>query len=160
IAWSDWASQPKTELKYGIRLDTSYYYWPGTWINDRPGMFTGSGMPMRFADVDGTTIDVYQATSQMTDESNQTFPLTIDTLPHHATGPLGYYGVFTANMHTDQVASSGSDAIVASAQARNVPVVTSKQMLTWLDGRNGSAFGSLAWTGGTLTFTIQQATGA
>ena len=43
-------------------------------------MFTGSGMPMRFADADGTMIDVYQATTQMTDESGQTYPFTIDTL--------------------------------------------------------------------------------
>ena len=30
MVWSDWASQPKTELAHGIRLDTNYYYWPGT----------------------------------------------------------------------------------------------------------------------------------
>ena len=36
-----------------------------------PGMFTGSGMPMRFADLDGSMIDVYQAATQMTDESGQ-----------------------------------------------------------------------------------------
>jgi hypothetical protein len=47
IVWSDWASQPKTELANGIRLDTDYYYWPGSWVNDRPGFMTGSGMPMR-----------------------------------------------------------------------------------------------------------------
>ena len=45
IAWSDWATQPKVELANGIRLDTNYYYWPGTWVQDRPGLFTGSGMP-------------------------------------------------------------------------------------------------------------------
>ena len=66
-------------------------------------MFTGSGMPMRFADIDGTMIDVYQATTQMTDESGQTFPSTIDTLLDNALGAEGYYGVFTANMHTDTV---------------------------------------------------------
>ncbi len=32
-------------------------------------MFTGSGIPMRFADLDGSLIDVYQATTQITDES-------------------------------------------------------------------------------------------
>ena len=37
-------------------------------------MFTGSGMPMRFADLDGSMIDVYQAATQMTDESGQTVP--------------------------------------------------------------------------------------
>ena len=38
--------------------------------------------------------------------------------------PQGYYGVFTANMHTDNASHSGSDAIVASALARSVPVVS------------------------------------
>ena len=64
-------------------------------------MFTGSGMPMRFADPDGSMIDVYQATTQMTDESGQTYPEHIDTLLDNALGSKGYYGVFTANMHTD-----------------------------------------------------------
>src|SRR5205085_2172777 len=50
IAWSDYVSQPKVELAHGIRFDTNYYYWPGSWIQDRPGLFTGSGLPMRFAD--------------------------------------------------------------------------------------------------------------
>ena len=42
-------------------------------------MFTGSGMPMRFADLDGTMIDVYQAATQMTDESGQTLPVPRST---------------------------------------------------------------------------------
>ena len=62
---------------------------------------TGSGMPMRFADTDGSMIDVYQAPTQMTDESDQTYPFTPDTLLNNATGPLGYYGAFNVNMHTD-----------------------------------------------------------
>ena len=33
-------------------------------------------------------------------------------------------------------------------------------MLTWLDGRNSSSFGSLAWNGSTLSFTITAGTGA
>ena len=73
---------------------------------------------MRFANLDGTLIDVYQATTQMTDESEQTYPYTIDTLLDGALGSEGYYGAFTANMHTDSEFSDGSDAIVASAQAR------------------------------------------
>ena len=124
-----------------MRLDTNYYYWPPDWIQNRPGLFTGSGMPMRFADTDGAMIDVYQAVTQMTDESGQTYPFTIDTLLDRATGPLGYYGAFTANMHTDSADRAGADAIVASAQTRGVPVVSARQMLDWLDGRNGSAFG-------------------
>ena len=160
IAWSDWATQPKVELENGIRLDTNYYYWPGAWIQDRPGMFTGSGMPMRFADLDGSMIDVYQAATQMTDESDQTYPKNIDSLLNNALGPEGYYGVFTANMHTDSASSSGSDAIVASAQSHGVPVVSAQQMLQWLDGRNQSSFNGISWSGNTLSFTITHASGA
>ncbi|HEX3527811.1 MAG TPA: family 16 glycoside hydrolase [Thermoanaerobaculia bacterium] len=160
IAWSDWATEPKTEKAHGIRFDTNYYYWPGSWIQDRPGFFTGSGLPMRFADLDGTRIDVYQATTQMTDESGQSFPFNIDTLLDNALGSLGYYGVMTANMHTDTASHAGSDAIVASAQSRGVPIVSSQQMLTWLDGRNGSSFSNLSWSGTALSFTITAATGA
>jgi len=162
IGWSDYDSQPQIELKHGIRLDTSYYYWPPTWANDQPGMFTGSGMPMRYTDRNGNLIDVYQATTQMTDESGQSYPLNIDTLLDNAVGSMGYYGVFTANMHNDlgTYPGPGANEIVASAQARGIPVVSSLQMLSWLDGRNNSSFGSLAWSGGTLSFNISVATGA
>ena len=160
IVWSDYVTQPKVSLANGIRFDTNYYYFPPNWVQDRPGLFTGSAMPMRFADVDGTTIDVYQATTQMTDESGQTYPFTSDTLFDRALGPLGYYGVITANMHTDLPTEQPSDAAVNSAIARGIPVVSAKQMLDWLDGRNGSSFGSIAFDTGALTFAINPAAGS
>ncbi|MDQ1386331.1 MAG: large repetitive protein, partial [Actinomycetota bacterium] len=42
---SDYSTQPHVELANGMRLDTNYYYWPPSWIQDRPGLFTGSGFP-------------------------------------------------------------------------------------------------------------------
>jgi hypothetical protein len=160
IPWSDYDTQPQVELAHGIRLDLNYYYYPPGWVADRPGFFTGSGMPMRFALRTGQIVDIYQATTQMTDESGQTYPATIDALLDNAVGAAGYYGAFAANMHNDAVASTGADAIVASAKARGVPVVSAKQMLTWLDGRNNSSFGSITWSGGALSFTVSAAAGA
>jgi hypothetical protein len=160
VSWSDWASQPRQKEAHGIRLDTNYYHFPSSWIGAKPGFMTGSGMPMRFADLDGTTFDVYQAHTHMNDEAGQAYPFTINTLLDRALGPDGYYGAFTANMHTDEPVSTGSDAIVASAQARDVPVITARQLLRWTDGRNGSSFRSLSWSGGTLAFTVEVAAGA
>ena len=160
VAWSDWASQPKIELAHGIRLDTNYYHYPGAWIGSKPGFMTGSGIPMRFADLDGTTIDVFQAATQMTDESGQSYPATVDALLDKALGPEGYYGMFTANMHTDHADHAGSEAIVAAALARSVPVISAKQALTWLDGREASSFRGFAWNSGTLAFSIQASAAA
>jgi hypothetical protein len=162
IVWSDYATQPQVAFNHGIRLDTNYYYWPPDWVSNRPGFFTGSGMPMRFAKATGEMIDVYQAVTQMTDESGQTFPFNIDTLLDRAIGEDGYYGAFTANMHHDGIPLSAvnADAIVASAKARGIPVVSARQMLQWLDGRNGSSFGNITWNDSVLEFTITVGTGA
>ncbi|GAA1263003.1 hypothetical protein GCM10009665_60770 [Kitasatospora nipponensis] len=154
VEWDDWSTQPKTKLANGIRLDEDYYYYPASFTQDRPGFFNGTGEIMKFADTDGSIIDEYQATTQMTDESGQSYPATIDTLLGAAYGAQGYYAALSANIHTDYAASTASDAIIAAAKARGVPVVSGRQMLTWLDGRNGSAFSKLTWSGSSLTFSI------
>ena len=137
IAWSDWASEPKVERENGVRLDTNYYYWPGAWVQDRPGMFTGAGFPQRFADDDGSLIDVYQATTQMPDESGLTYNTFARALINRALGPDGYYGVFTANIHTDDSVAP-AEQIIAEAQAAGVQVITAAQLLDWTEGRNSS----------------------
>ena len=166
--WSDWVGEPLAERVHGIRFDTNYYYFPANWVLDRPGLFTGSGMPMRFADADGSLIDVYQATTQLTDETLLDPPGArgaaarrhIAALLDAALGAEGFHGVFTANMHTDDSVHGGADAIVQEALARGVPVVSSEQMLDWLDGRNETRFAGLAAEGGRVRFTLQPAPGA
>jgi len=160
IAWSDWVTGAIVQLENAIRFDTSYYFWPPGWVLNRPGFFSGSGMPMRFVNLDGSMIDVYHAASQMTDESGQTYPFTIDTLLDRALGAEGYYGAYTINAHTDVSQIPEATTTVNSALARSVPVVSSKQMLDWLDGRNSSSFGSPAWNNGSLSFTVTAGAGA
>ena len=154
VEWDDWATQPKTKLANGIRLDTDYYYFPDSFVKGRPGYFNGTGMPMRFADVDGSIIDVYLATTQITDESGLDIENSINTMLDNAIGPEGYYAVITANMHTAYATSPGSDTIVAAAQARGIPVVSGRQMLQWLDARNASGLGAISWGNATLGFDV------
>ncbi|WP_211235145.1 DUF4082 domain-containing protein, partial [Azohydromonas australica] len=160
IAWSDWSTGAQTQAKYGMRLDTSYYFWPPGWVADVPGIFTGSAMPMRFMRLDGAFIDVYQAATQMTDESGQSYPLTIDQLLDRALGAEGYYGAYTVNAHTDVDNIPESEAVVASAQARGVPVVSARQMLAWLDARNASAFSAMSWSGSAFNFSVSRSPAA
>jgi hypothetical protein len=160
VAWSGWAITPQVERAHGIRLDCTYYYWPAEWVSGRPGVFTGSGFPMRFADLDGTLIDVYQCATQMTDESGQLYPLTAEALLDKALGAEGYYGTFCANMHTDYAASPQSDAIVTAATTRGVPVIAARQLLTWLDERNSASFTDFSAAGDTVGFAIAAPNGA
>ena len=160
VAWSDYATQPKIELSYGIRMDTNYYHFPNTWIGALPGYMTGSGLIMRFSDVDGTPINTWQAHTHINDEADQVYSTHINYLLDNAIGANGYYGMLTMNMHTDEAEHPGSDAIVASAQARGVPIITAKQALEWMDGRDTSTFTSFTWSSNQLSFTLRPGTGA
>ena len=102
--------QPKVELAHGIRLDTNYYYWPRAWVQNRPGFFTGSGMPMRFADLDGD--DDRRLPGDDPDDRRVGPDATRSPSTRCSTArsaPEGYYGAFTANMHTDTADASRSD---------------------------------------------------
>jgi hypothetical protein len=161
VFWPDWASNARVELARGIRLDANYYHYPGSWIGTEPGFLNGGGFPMRFADLDGTLIDVYQQNTAMNDEAGQVYPATVDALLDKALGPQGYYSAFGVNMHTDNDAPHpGAEAIVASAQARDVPLISYKQLLDWTDGRNSSTIRGLAWNAGTFTFVTTKGAGA
>jgi hypothetical protein len=161
VVWSDFASEPQAEFQNGIRMDLNYYYWPSTWINDQPGMFTGSGIPMRFATASGQTIDVFQQVTEMTDESGQTYPYEVNALLAAATGPDAFYGAFGVNAHTDYGENPVSDAVIASAQAYNVPVISSENELNFEDAKDGSSFSATTWNAATskLTFNIVAASG-
>ncbi|MCL4788460.1 MAG: DUF4082 domain-containing protein, partial [Verrucomicrobia bacterium] len=163
IAWSEFTTLPELQLQYGIRLDVNYYHFPESWLSNYPGFMTGSGMAMRFARANGEMIDAYQAATQMTDESGQAYPATVNTLLDRALGPEGYYGAFVANMHTDsdtyiadRLSSVWSAAIIDSAKARGVPVISGRQLLTWLDARNGSSLHSINGNqlASALTFSV------
>ena len=161
VEWPDWATEAKLEAARGIRMDGNYYHYPGSWIGTKPGFMNGGGFPMRFGDTNGSLIDVYQANTNMTDESGQAYPATIDTLLDNAIGPNGFYGAFGTNIHTDFAAPQpDAEAIVASAQARGVPVISYKQLLDWVDGRNSSTIRGLSWSGGTLSFVTTVGAGA
>lgn len=97
----------------------------------------------------------------MDDEAGQAYPATVDALLDNAVGPNGYYGAFGTNIHNDNPAPNADDeAIVASAQSRGVPLISYKQLLDWVDGRNNSTIRGLSWSAGTFTFTTTVAAGA
>jgi flagellar hook capping protein FlgD len=173
LTWSDWDSQPKVDAENGIRLNTDYYWFPAAWTLNRAGLFTGSGMPMRFAAADGSLIDVYQATTYGADDAvrvnsadtadpNAVIPAMGKTLIDNALGTDGYYGAFTIQVHSDEPGDApGRNALIADAMNRHVPIVSERQLLTWLDGRDTSKFTDVSFgADGKLRFTVVPGAGA
>ena len=78
-----------------------------TWVNDRPGMFTGSGFPMRFADERRLADRRLPGGDPDDRRVGIDIPTHIKALLDGALGADGYYGVFTANMHTDEPVHAG-----------------------------------------------------
>ena len=161
VFWPDWASTAKVEAARGIRLDGNYYTFPESWLGATPGFMTGGGFPMRFADLDGALIDVYQQHTHLTDESTSDFEVSTAALLDKALGPLGYYGAFGMNIHTDNPGPSPAyENVVATAQTRDVPLISYRQMLEWVDGRSSSTIRGLSWDEGTFSFTTVVGAGA
>jgi hypothetical protein len=161
VFWPDWASNAKVEAARGIRMDANYYHYPGSWIGTKNGFMNGGGFPMRFADTDGTTIDVYQQNTNLDDEATTDFAGSMNALLDKALGPEGYYGAFGTNIHLDNPApTTGYEQIVPLAQSRGVPLISYKQLLDWVDGRNASTIRGLSWSSGALTFVTTVGAGA
>lgn len=149
--WSDYATSAKVEAARGLRVDLNYYYWPGGWVQNRPGFFTGSGIPMRFTDLTGSMIDTYQVPSHLVNESDIVWPAGIATQLDRALGPEGYYGAF--GTHYDYRGDNFETMLLQQAQQRGVPLVSGKQLGVWTDARNNSYFTNETWSGQTYTFT-------
>ena len=141
ITWSDWATQPKVEAAHGIRLDTNYYYWPAAWVQNRPGLLHRLGhadalrRPRRLDDrrLPGHDPDDRRERHGLP-AAHQHAARQRHRRARATTAPSPPTCTPTARTHP------GQQTIVNAALARGVPVVSARQMLTWLDGRNGSSF--------------------
>lgn len=152
VTWNGWADTAKIERAAGIRLDLGYYYWPGSWIRRRPGFMNGSGFPMRFADLDGRVLDIYQAASHLVNENGVDQRTGIAAMLDRALGPEQFFGAF--GTHYDYT-DGYFDHLVAAARERGVAMISAAQMLRWLDRREATRFEALAWNGHDLTFRVQ-----
>lgn len=153
--WSDWDSQPRVEMANGMRYTLEYVAYPGSWINGRAPLLTGSGMNMRLTDADGDMLDSYQGVTNFDDTAANT--TAINTLLDNAIGSAGYYGIF--GTHYD-MSDAYDQTVYAAAKARNIPMISADNALTWLDGRGSSTFSNFTGSNGQFSFTVNAAEGA
>lgn len=155
VVWTTWLNNQKIGRANGIRLDLNSYYWPGSWVQDRPGLMTGSGFPMKLADRDGSTIDVWATNTQLTDESGQTLNLHTRTLLDNALDPTKqFFGAFVANMHVDSSEEATAQTVLNVAVGRGVPIISAEQLLEWSDDRAATRLADTTWDGTALGFDV------
>jgi len=149
IPWNGWVDTVKVEREHGIRLSLNYYYWPESWVRGKQGFMTGSGFPMRFVDLDGEVLDIYQAATHIVDENGIKYPKSVGTMIDKALGPEQFFGVF--GTHYDFRDDFLSTAIQI-AKDKGVALISALQALRWTDARNNSRFEGIAWDGEKLSF--------
>jgi len=162
IVWVGWSEQAEIEAACGIRLDCNYYHYDqgsplGHWLGE-PGSFTGSGLPMKFADPDGQILDIYQMVTQLPDEhwlEADFFP-AFKTLLDRSLDQEGY-AFINLNCHTDRWQIWSREpmmGMLAYAKERGVPVWTAEQVYHFLAARDAAGFHDIQWSGCELTFTL------
>jgi hypothetical protein len=151
IVWSDYTSQAKIGRDWGIRFDMNYYYWPKAWVNGRTGFLTGSGIPMRFSTEKGELINVYQQETHLVDEIFDDDRAAVEGLIQRALGPEQFFGAF--GTHYD-FHNEFDKFLMELAQKYEVPMVSARQMLDWMDGRSRTDILNQQWDGESLAFTI------
>jgi hypothetical protein len=151
IPWNGWTDTVKVERDHGIRFSLNYYYWPESWIQGKQGFMTGSGFPMRFADLDGKVLDIYQAATHIVDENGIKYAKSVGYMINKALGPEQFFGMF--GTHYDFRDDFLSTAI-RIAKERGVALISASQALRWIDARSNSRFERVAWKQGTLSFDV------
>lgn len=167
FVWMGWDTHARVARQAGVRLDENYTPYALRGTLGRLGHLNGSAMPMKFASSAGATLDVYQLVSDMDYEyfpsgtTKAAMRQAIGGLLARSTGPNEFWGFL--GTHYDY--SGGAEALFrdglleevaarSGAGQRHIPLISAKQLLSWLDLRDGSTFQSTRFNGTMLTFSL------
>ncbi len=166
----DFAAEARLEEKHGIGMDINYAHYDiksnqgdqylgprGT----RQGNFTGSGLPMKFADTRGRIINVYQHLNSVYDQEY--------TESHDPEGFFnafrglmdrslqdGVYSYISVKSHNDEYYFSKVPLMrmIAYARSRSIPVWTALDLLDFLKMKDEAGFTEIRWSDNRLTFNL------
>lgn len=154
--WPDWDSVPKIDANNGLRINYNYDWYPNTWTGSNTGYLSGSGMAMRFTDVNGNLIDTYQGVTDLDYETDPT-TATMNADLDNTLNSNEFYGVF--GTHYDRADNDYYMLLLNAAISRNIPMISSSQLAVWKDALGSSTFTSITSTPAKLDFTAQVAEG-
>jgi hypothetical protein len=106
---------------------------------------------MRFSSASGELINVYQQETHLVDEIFNDEREAVERLVQRALGPEEFFGAFGTHydFHNDF-----DKFLMDLGQKYEIPMVSARQMLDWLDGRSRTDILEQRWNGESLAFTI------
>ena len=163
ILWSGWVKSARVQATYGMRLNLDYYHYGpalqmenGEWVY---GYFTGSGLAMKFMDIDGKVLNISQQLTQLVDEHLIKMPWglggsNVGGLEGAEVAKalleqslLKYPAAICGQFHADPIALGGEiaeeerrfmEGTLDFAQTYGIPIISAKKWLEFLDLRCNS----------------------
>ncbi len=178
LAWRGWADAARIQASFGIHMNTDYYeYGPLFSTGAADGFFghyTGSGLPMRFADQDGRMLNIYQQVTQFGDEYFLEVPWSGDVVLGAAQGVEtttnfiqssldGNFAAVTINFHSDTFdlpdyyrlpAIELLTGTLNAAYTRGVPIWSVQRWLDFTTMRQNTRFEAYRWQDKKLGFDL------
>ena len=166
----DFGAQARLEEKYGIGMDASYAFYdmnsnqPEHYLGSlgkNQGNYTGSGLIMNFADVNGRTVNVYQRYNAIYDQQY-----------NESHDPEGFFGAFkglvdrslyddiysvvSIKAHNNEYYFSKKPLMkmLEYANAKDIPVWTALNLLDFLKMKDEATFTNFSWSNSSLSFRL------
>jgi hypothetical protein len=165
----DLAAQAKLEEKHGIGLDCNYAHYDNNARQKQflgsygytQGNYTGSGLPMKFADADGSIINVYQQLNNVYDQQymehkDQDGYLNAFKGIMDRSIDNGVYSYVSVRAHNNEYFFSKVPLMkmLDYANSKHIPVWTELQLLNFLKARDEAEFRNIRYQNNQLTFTL------
>ena len=164
IIWRDYATPAMIEAAHGIHMDFNYYHY-GSFLNPgdgfRNGWMTGSGLPMKFADENGTIIDSYQANTNFPDETMAGVSTGAEAAAIAASffnkSTDGFYSAFVGNFHPVSWAGDRQiygELLMDYAKNYSIPIWSGEQLLDFTVAKDSATFENITYQNGELKFLL------
>ena len=166
----DFGAQARLEEKHGIGMDANYAFYdmdsnqPEHYLGSlgtRQGNYTGSGLVMKYADVHGRTVNVYQRYNAIYDqqynESNDpegffdAFRGLVDRSLNE-----DVYSIVSIKAHNNEYYFSKESLMkmLDYANTRGIPVWTALNLLDFLKMKDEASFSDFSWSDNRLSFRL------
>ncbi len=165
----EFSAQAEIEAKNGLLMDVNYAHYDNNSgqghflgpMGSRQGNFTGSGLPMRFAESSGKMVNIYQHLNNVYDQQY-----------NENQDPEGFYSCFKGLMdrslnkevysfisiksHNDEYYFSRDPLMkmLAYAGRNGIPVWTASKLSEFVRMRDEARFSSISWSDNKMSFKL------